>query len=790
MRAVYRLCLLSFSWLVACGDMDKGVTVHNTAPVVRFDSPIEGTEFQVAEAIPFVATVTDKESGPTDLQLEWTSDLDGLLEEGTTPSADGTATFTTAGLTEGLHTLTLKATDLGGQIGSDYMTVSIETDCLALTACDYDEDGYTEEQGDCDDNDDGRYPGAEELENGIDDDCDGLVDEGTQRYDDDGDGYTELEGDCNDDDAGVSPVADEIADGVDQDCDELIDEGTDVYDDDGDGFSEEDGDCNDDNSAVYPGAVEVANGVDDDCDEVIDEGSDGYDDDGDGYTELAGDCDDTDPLVSPIGLEVCGDGLDNDCDSYVDGEDDDTDEDGDGFSACEGDEQDCDDEDEDIHPDADEVCDEVDNDCDGDIDADDIDTDADGDGQSACGLDCNDADDSIFFGGTEICDLLGVDEDCDGEINEADAVGLLTFYVDADEDGFGGESTVEACSIPEGAETTSTDCDDAGEDVHPDAIEVCDGIDNNCEDGIDEDSAVGAPTWYYDGDGDGFGSTPSVACEAPSDSFVSVDGDCNDADDRAYPGATEYCDGILNNCDLSDSGADGDEAVDRTTWYRDADVDGFPDEDVTDVSCEVPDGYMDAVSSWDCDDTDWEIKPGAAEHCDDTDWNCDDEDTEVGALDCVEYSYDGDGDTHGISGDYLCLCDPGDVANYTVPRDDVLAGDVDCCDIDSSTFLGATGWRSSRDDCLSWDANCDGIIQKELGDTWEYDGCDLDYDTWSSLACYMDVGWDGSSPSCGEGDYWVNGCSVVDEGYEDWFGIWHPDYECDVSYYYRSQRCH
>ena len=789
MRKAQAIFLSTLTVLAACGDMDKGVTVHNTDPVVSFESPIEGTEFQVAEAIPFVATVEDKESGPEDLSLEWTSDLDGLLKEGTIPSADGEATFTTAGLSEGLHTITLKATDPGGQIGSDYMTVSVETDCLALTACDYDEDGYTEEQGDCDDNDDGRFPGADELENGIDDDCDELVDEGTQRYDDDGDGYTELEGDCNDDDSGISPVADEIADGVDQDCDELIDEGTDVYDDDGDCFCEGDedtsdctgssseicdvdalqvGDCNDDNSAVYPGAVEVANGVDDDCDGVIDEGSDGYDDDGDGYTELAGDCDDTDPLVSPIGIEVCGDGLDNDCDSYVDGEDDDTDEDGDGFSACEGDEQDCDDEDEDIHPDADEVCDEVDNDCDGDIDGDDADTDADGDGQSACGLDCNDADDSIFFGGTEICDLLGVDEDCDGEINEADAVGLLTFYVDADGDGFGGDSTVEACAIPDGAVATSTDCDDADGDVHPDAIEVCDGIDNNCEDGIDEASAEGAPTWYYDGDGDGFGSTPDVACEAPSASFVSVDGDCDDGDDRAYPGATEYCDGILNNCDLSEtSGADGDEAVDKDTWYHDWDEDGYGDHDDPEIACDPPVDHVDNDN--DCNDWDDTISPEADEVCDGEDpgidEDCDELINETGAEGCEIFYRDEDRDNYGHETDFLCLCEANDVPSY-----DVLNNE-DCCDDEYSAKPGATDWHTGTTACGDHDWNCDGLDARRWSDYGMCGG----YPACGSWP--FDEGWVSWIPICGSTGNWLDDCNR---------GGWG---ECPLDYSSKEQQC-
>lgn len=72
---------------------------------------------------------------------------------------------------------------------------------------------------------DPRIPRAEDPDpNGVDEDCDGIVDEGTVAYDDDGDGLSELEGDCDDTDSGVRPGRPERPDCRDQDCDGLVDE--------------------------------------------------------------------------------------------------------------------------------------------------------------------------------------------------------------------------------------------------------------------------------------------------------------------------------------------------------------------------------------------------------------------------------------------------------------------------------------------------------------------------------------------------------------------------------------
>ena len=189
-----------------------------------------------------------------------------------------------------------------------------------------------------------------ELCNGLDDDCDGQVDEG----DADDDGYTVCE-DCDEADPFVNPGAPEACDGLDNDCSGAADE---PWDEDGDGQSPCGGDCDEgdpDRSGHLP---EVCDGLDNDCDDLVDEG---FDEDGDGVSTCYGDCDDAQAAVYPGAEEIC-DGLDNDCDVDTD---EDADADGDGASICDGD---CDDAQPLAGPGQVEVCDEVDNDCDGQVD--------------------------------------------------------------------------------------------------------------------------------------------------------------------------------------------------------------------------------------------------------------------------------------------------------------------------------------------------------------------------------------------------------------------------------------
>jgi len=163
---------------------------------------------------------------------------------------------------------------------------SLASIALLASACggndfdpnDADRDGFTIAQGDCNDNNSAVYPGAPEPCDGLDNNCEGTIDEG---FDNDNDTFTTCGGDCRDNDPGSNPIQAEIIDGIDNDCDGIADNHTDQYDDDGDGFSEDQGDCDDnesDGASIGPNALEVqvdANGdpqgIDDDCDGIVDE---------------------------------------------------------------------------------------------------------------------------------------------------------------------------------------------------------------------------------------------------------------------------------------------------------------------------------------------------------------------------------------------------------------------------------------------------------------------------------------------------------------------------------------
>jgi|GEM_PF-4697894 len=175
------------------------------------------------------------------------------------------------------------------------------------------------------------------------------------------------------------------------------------------------------------------------------------------------------------------------------------------------------------------------------------------------------------------------------------------------------------------------DCDDSNADINPQAEEICDGLDNNCDDEIDND-ASDVQSFYEDADGDGAGDPEVVieACEAPED-YVDNSDDCDDFNATVYLGAEEICDGLDNNCDT-----EIDEDLELLTFYEDFDGDSFGDPDVTMEDCIAAEGYVDNMM--DCDDSNADI--GSSE----TDMDCD------GLLNEEDDDMDGD----GLTGDEEC----------------------------------------------------------------------------------------------------------------------------------------
>jgi len=292
---------------------------------------------------------------------------------------------------------------------------------------------------------------------------------------------------------------------------------------------------------------------------------------------------------------------------------------------------DCNDSNHLINPGATEICDNIDNNCNGMTDEGltfiTYYTDADNDGygtgagQSLCANpgpgfatqagDCNDSNHLINPGATEICD--NIDNNCNGMTDEG--LTFITYYTDADNDGFGTGAGQSLCANPGfGFATQAGDCNDNNHLINPGATEICDNIDNNCNGMTDE--GLTFITYYTDADNDGFGTGAGQSlCANPGSGFATQAGDCNDNNHLINPAASEICDGIDNNCNgMTDEGV-------QTTFYRDMDGDGFGNPAVTQLACSAPMGYV--ANDDDCDDTNGAVKPGATEVCDGIDNNCD-----------------------------------------------------------------------------------------------------------------------------------------------------------------------
>ncbi len=181
----------------------------------------------------------------------------------------------------------------------------------------------------------------------------------------------------------------------------------------------------------------------------------------------------------------------------------------------------------------------------------------------------------------------------------------------------GGTSDLDAdgYSVPD-------DCDDANAKVHPDAAEVCDGVDNDCEGTVDL-GAVDAIEYWADGDADGYGAGDSeIACSGAAGSVTNGD-DCDDSRSYVNPGGTEVCDDLDTDedCDLLvDADDDSLDPSASTTVYADDDGDTYGD--AADPGCGEVVGYV--ANDDDCDDTSAMAHPGGKEVCgDELDNDCD-----------------------------------------------------------------------------------------------------------------------------------------------------------------------
>ena len=569
----------------------------------------------------------------------------------------------------------------------------------------------------------GQCENADLIESWIDADLDGFGDPGTRELVCQlRDGLVQNKLDCDDQRSNVHPDALEACDGVDNNCDGEVDEGQrelDYYQDlDGDGFGsyeetteacapppgyvENFDDCDDLNAQVHPMAREICNGgTDDNCNGRADDDDPTldrttatdwyYDRDDDGFgglldlpfddkaLEITGltnpfpscirpvlperlqsvpgtfvgnvdDCDDTNPAVSPDGVETCN-LIDDDCDGLID-------------------------------------------DTDPDLDPAELNTfyaDADGDGAGDASRPVEACFQPWFTSPT--------DEDCD----DTDKLlqGPTGWWIDADGDGFGaGELSADDCvapSVDHVLPALGEDCYDDDVDSYPGAPEICDGFDNDC-DGLfdvqdpDIDVFTAVAVWR-DADMDGYGDPDgeSLACEGVGlPGFVDNADDCDDDSDLIAPDATEVCNGIDDDCDELIDAADLDvDLSSAPTWWADFDEDGWGNPAISIVACEQPNFYAD--NDLDCDDGDDTSGPE------------------------VEWWIDGDGDGVGAGGTVGPQCDqPSPLA---VP----VEGDEDCNDSDSSVYPGAS------DICGDGvDANCDGddVCLLEICD----DGTDDDFD--------------------------------------------------------------
>ncbi len=368
-------------------------------------------------------------------------------------------------------------------------------------------------------------------------------------------------------------------------------------------------------------------------------------------------------------------------------------------------------------------------------------------------------------GGDGEGDKLGCDEDA-----------LVRVWADADADGFGGGDAEEVCpdDVAEGQVPVGLDCNDDDDAIHPDAEEVCDGIDNDCDGAADpHDELV---TWYLDSDGDGAGVQypAQSACTRPGPEWVTSGDDCDDTNADVFPGQQEICnDQVDDDCDGLEDDLDPDVLVSTmTTWYADGDTDGYGDPEITLVSCAAPSGFVD--NGDDCAPTHGARHPGSLEICNEVDDDCDDlvddADPDIDPTTQISFFADNDLDGYGAPGSSILACSaiPGTADNELDCDDNSAKLNMD--DNDNDGYSSCTGDCNDSDPVLTpfdldGDAfsTCDPVPDCDplMGDIYpgapEVAGDAIDQDCDGVDDCYLDADGDtfgsttvvqGSSLSC------------------------------------------